>query len=53
MINYDALIWGTAFVVGFLFLLAWLGMSGGPRYTAGRPPSEPPGYKNIRRKAKK
>ena len=44
--NYEALCFGLMFVVGFLFLLAWIGMSGGPRYIARRPPKHPPGYKN-------
>lgn len=46
--NYDALCFGLAFVIGFLFLLAWIGMSGGPHHTAGRPPEHPPGYKNSK-----
>jgi hypothetical protein len=44
--NYDALCFGLAFVVAFLFFLAWLGMSAGPHRTAGLPPDHPPGWKN-------
>lgn len=46
MINYGALCFGFAFVIGFIFLLAWIGMSGGPRHTVGLPPDYPPGYKD-------
>lgn len=50
MINYDALFFGFAVVMGLLFLMAWIGMSGDPHRTAGRPPEHPPGYRNSKRK---
>lgn len=49
MINYDALCFGFAIVIGMLFLLAWIGMSS-PRHAARLPPDHPPGYENSKRK---
>jgi len=45
MINYDALCFGFVFIIGALFLMAWLGMSGSPHHVAGKPPEKPPGKK--------
>jgi len=49
VINYDALCVGFSFIIAFIFFLAWVGMSSPKRYTAGRPPDHPPGWKNRKK----
>jgi hypothetical protein len=49
MINYDALCCGFAFVIGSLFFIAALGMSGDQYRISRRSPKYPPGYKNNKK----
>lgn len=52
--NYDALCFGLAVVIGILFLLAAIGMTSPPHRTAGRTPNEhKPGWKNRKGKVKR
>lgn len=54
-VNYDALCWGLGIVIFLLMLMADMGMSGYWKHVekhgrSRRPPTHPPGYKNIKRK---